>query len=196
MEESASRRKVIIAAMELTVGRRLAEIGTDELARHSRIDAQEVEALFPDHQALLNAIFLWAADNLMLQVEQAALCDKPPLEVLEEIFRIQVSFLVVHPSLPALLLEALVETGRDTVLLRRRIAKLLQDYDATLAMLFHLARRGNQLRGDLEPTVAVTLFSYLTQALVMRTLIGDTASDNLKQEGRKIWQQYLEAIRA
>ena len=83
----------------------------------------------------------------------------------------------------------------DGTALRQRIGKLLADYEANLALLLSLARKDAAVRPDLDPALAAKLFTYLTQGLAMRAITWGTA-DVLLQEGRKVWQQYLNGIRA
>lgn len=196
MEEHEGRRRIIVAAIELANGQCLKQIDSHMLARHSGIEEELLQQLFPNRDALFNGIFQWASHHLMVLIEYAALRDNPPLEVLEDIFHIHVTFLEAYPSLPKLLLEALDLADDNTILLRRRMGKLLEDYDATLALLFHLARKERALRPDLEPAVAVKLFGYLIQSLIMRAVVGNIAEGDWQQEGRRLWQQYLASIRA
>ncbi|GAO36223.1 TetR family transcriptional regulator [Sulfuricella sp. T08] len=116
------------------------------------------------------------------------------LEVLEDIFHVHVAFLVSHSTLPTLLLEALAMPEGGTEL-RHRIGKLLEDYEANLALLLHLARKDAIVRPDFDPAVAAKLFVYLIQGLAMRSITWG-ATETLLHEGRKVWQQYLHGIRA
>ncbi|MFH1494515.1 MAG: TetR/AcrR family transcriptional regulator [Pseudomonadota bacterium] len=194
MGETESREKIIVAAVKLASGKRLDQIGADALAQHSGVSADEVRRIFPDCRALSSGIFQWTAHNLMAQIEHAALRNKPPLEALEDIFHLHVVFLVSHAALPPLLLEALA-IPEDGKALRQRIHDLLADYEANLALLLCLARKDAAVRAELDPALAAKLFTYLTQGLAMRAITGKT-SDVLLQEGRKVWQQYLNGIRA
>ncbi len=194
MGETESREKIIAAAIALAKGKRLDQIGAQALALRSGISEDEVRRIFPDCESLSSGIFQWTAHHLMAQVEHAALRSKPPLEVLEDIFQLHVAFLVSHPSLPPLLLEAISIPGSGTAL-RRRIGKLLEDYEANLALLLSLARRDEAVRPGLDPMAAAKLFTYLTQGLAMRAIAWGEA-EVLLQEGRKVWQQYLNGLRA
>lgn len=194
MGEAESREKIIVAAIKLASGKRLDQIGAETLALHSGVSEEEVNRMFPDCRALSSGIFQWTAHNLMAQIEHAALRNKPPLEALEDIFHLHVAFLVSHAALPPLLLEALA-IPEDGTALRQQIGKLLADYEANLALLLNLARKDATIRPDLEPALAAKLFTCLTQGLAMRAISMGTA-DVLLQEGRKVWQQYLNGIRA
>ncbi|PWB53110.1 MAG: hypothetical protein C3F18_07850 [Nitrosomonadales bacterium] len=194
MGKDESRWKIIEAAIQLANGMRLDQIGVEALALHGGVSEEEVRQIFPDCRALSLGIFQWAAHNLMAQVEYAALRNKPPLEVLEDVFHSHVVFLVSHAALPPLLLEALAIPG-DGAALRQRIAKLLEDYEANLALLLHLALKEATVRPDLDPALAAKLLTYLTQGLALRGIAWG-AADVLLQEERKIWQQYLNGIRA
>lgn len=194
MGEAASRERIIAAAVNLANGKRLDQIGAEALALHSGIREDEVRRIFPDCGTLSVGIFQWATHNLMAQIEYAALRNKPPLVVLEDIFRLHVVFLVSHLSLPMLLLESLAMPDGGMAL-RHRIGKLLEDYEINLALLLHLARKDAAVRPDLDPTVAAKLFIYLIQGLAMRAITRG-ATEILLHEGRKVWQQYLHGIRA
>lgn len=194
MGEAESRNRIIVAAVNLANGNRLDQIGAEALARHSGVSEDEVRRIFPYCGALSDGIFQWAAHNLMAQIEHAALRNKPPLEVLEDIFHLHVAYLVSHPALPPLLLEALA-IPEGGIALRHRIVKLLEDYEANLALLLRMARRGVVVRPDLDPAVAAKLFTCLTQGLAMRAITWG-ASEALLHEGRKVWQQFLHGIRA
>lgn len=194
MGETESRERIIAAAVELANGKRIDQIGAAALALHSGVGEEEVRRMFPDCTALSDGIFQWAAHKLMAQIEHAALRNKPPLEALEDIFHLHVVFLISHAAFPPLLLEALAIPGDGTAL-RERIGKMLEDYEANLALLLHLARKDAAVRPDLDPALAAKLFTYLTQGLAMRAITWGK-SDVLLHEGRKIWQQYLNGIRA
>lgn len=194
MGEAESRNKIIVAAVTLAKGNRLDQISAEALAMHSGVSEEEVRRIFPDCGSLSDGIFQWTAHHLMAQIEHAALRNKPPLEVLEDIFHLHAAFLVSHPSLPPLLLEALAMPEGGTAL-RQRIGKLLEDYEANLALLLHLARKDALIRPDLDPVVAAKLFTYLTQGLAMRA-ISWGATETLLHEGREVWRQYLNSIRA
>jgi AcrR family transcriptional regulator len=194
MGEAESREKIIAAVLELANGKRLDQIGAAALAQHCGVSEAEVRRVLPDCRALSDEIFQWATHSLMAQVEHAGLRDKPPLEVLEDIFHLHVIFLVSHPSLPPLLLEALAIPEGGTML-RQRIGKLLEKYEADLALLFHLARKDAAIRPSLEPAVAAKLFICLIQGLAMRSITWG-ATETLLHEGREVWRQYLHGIRA
>jgi AcrR family transcriptional regulator len=194
MGEAESREKIIAAAINQANGKRLDQISAEALALHSGGSEDEVRRIFPDCGSLSDGVFQWAAHHLMAQIEHAALRNKPPLEVLEDIFHLHAAFLVSHPSLPPLLLEALAMPEGGTAL-RQRISKLLEDYEANLALLLHLARRDALIRPNLDPVIAAKLFIYLTQGLAMRAITWG-ATEPLPHEGSKVWQQYLHGIRA
>lgn len=194
MGESESRERIIVAAIELANGKRLDHLGAETLALHSGVSEDEVRQAFPDYGMLSAGICQWAMHNLMVQAEYAALRNKPLLEVLEDIFQIHVAFLVSHSTLPTLLLEALAMPEGGTEL-RHRIGKLLEDYEAKLALLLHLARKDAIVRPDFDPAVAAKLFVYLIQGLAMRAITWG-ATETLLHEGRKVWQIYLHGIRA
>lgn len=193
MGEAESRER-IVAAVNLANGKRLDQIGVEALALDSGVSEDEVRQIFPNCGTLSVGIFKWAAHNLMAQIEHAALRNKPPLKVLEDIFHLHVVFLVSHSSLPMLLLESLA-MHEDCTALRHRIGKLLEDYEVNLALLLHLARKDATVRPDFEPAVAAKLFICLIQELAMRAITWD-ATETLLLEGRKVWQQYLHGIRA
>ena len=194
MGEAENRERIIAAAVELAKGKRLDQIGAEALALHSGVGEEEVRRIFPDCGSLSDGVFKWAAHHLMEQVEHAALRNKSPLEVLEDIFHLHAAFLVSRPSLPPLLLEALAMPEGGAAL-RHQIGKLLEAYEANLALLLHMARRDEVVRPDLDPAVAAKLFTYLTQGLAMRAFT-QGASETLLHEGGKVWQQYLHGIRA
>lgn len=194
MGDVESREKIIAAAVELAKWKRLDQIGAEALALHSGVSVEEVRQIFPDCRTLSAGVFQWAANKLMEQLEHAALRNKPPLEALEDVFHLHIAFLVTHPSLPPLLLEALAmpEGGQA---LRDRITGLLDTYESNLALLLHLARKNEEIRPGLDPEDAAKLFTCLAQGLAMRAITWGTA-EALLHEGRKVWQQYLHGIRA
>lgn len=187
---------LVDAALHLAAQRSPAEITTADLANAVGITQGAVFRHFASKDAIWLAVMASVTEQLMGQLQAAALAADAPLEspsteqaastqpaernalrALEAVFMTHVAFVVAYPGVPRVIFQEL-QQPQDTAL-KASVRALMQQYRTLLMRLLTQAQQQRLIAPEADLTGACVLFIGSLQGLVMQALIsGDVAAMN------------------
>ncbi|MBB1075590.1 TetR family transcriptional regulator [Rhodoferax sp. 4810] len=201
---------LVEAALKLAAQRSPADITTTDLARAVGITQGAVFRHFASKEAIWLAVMASTTEQLMSQLQAAALAADAPLvtpsteltastqpaernalRALEAVFMAHVAFVVAYPGVPRVIFQEL-QQPQDTAL-KASVRALMQQYRALLMRLLLQAQQEHLIAPQEDLTGACVLFIGSVQGLVMQALMsGDvTAMTHLAPGVYALYQRGL-----
>ncbi len=201
---------LVEAALKLAAQRSPADITTTDLARAVGITQGAVFRHFASKEAIWLAVMASVTEQLMSQLQAAALAANAPLDshatelaastqpaernalrALEAVFMTHVAFVVAYPGVPRVIFQEL-QQPQDTAL-KASVRALMQQYRALLMRLLLQAQKEHLIAPQADLTGACVLFIGSVQGLVMQALMsGDvTAMTHLAPGVYALYQRGL-----
>jgi len=168
------RAMTVAVVLALAAERNPAEITTAAIAARMGLSQAAVFRHFPTKDAVWRAVMDWVAEELLRRVEQAARAAASPLAALEAVFLAHVGFVLEYPGVPRMLFGELQRTGSTPA--KAAAVELLDRYGQFLVALLEQGQAAGEVRADVVPPVAVSMFIGAIQGLIMQSLLaGDMA---------------------
>lgn len=183
------RLDAITAVIELAATDSPDRLTTARIARHMGLSDAILFRHFPSKSAVWTAVMEWVISTLeqrFCKVETGS-----ALGVLERLFHLHIDFVHAHPGVPRLVFAEL-QRPDDTVA-KRIVREFLGRYAARIRHWLEIGIQSGELRTDLDPDSAATLFIGCIQGLVMQALLsGD--SDHPQRAAAGIFALFRHSI--
>lgn len=188
------RRAVTVDTVVRLAGERNpSEITTAAIAERMGVTQGALFRHFPTKDAILQAVMVWVADELLDRIDAAAASAASPLHALEAMFLAHAAFVVEHPGVPRILFGELQRPDDSDA--KRTVQGLLGHYRTRLAERIAQAQTAGDLPTSLDADAAVTLLIGTLQGLVMQSMLaGDVG--RIRRDAPRVFAIYLRGIRS
>ena len=187
------RAATVEAVVDLAAEQNPSDITTTAIAQKMGLTQGALFRHFPTKDAILEAVMSWVTDRLLARVDKAAEGAASPKAALEAVFMTHIDFVSDHPSVPRMLFGELQRPGET--LPKRMAQTLIRHYGERLRGLLEAGKARGELRADLDPDAAITLFIGTIQGLVMQSMLaGDVA--RVRRDAPGVFAIYLRGIGA
>ena len=188
------RRAVTVdTVVRLAAQRNPIEITTAAIAERMGVTQGALLRHFPTKDAILQAVMVWVADELLGRIDAAAASAASPLHALEAMFLAHAAFVVEHPGVPRILFGELQRPDDSDA--KRAVQGLLGRYRMRLAERIAQAQTAGDLPVSLDADAAVTLLIGTLQGLVMQSMLaGDVG--RIRRDAPRVFAIYLCGIRS
>jgi len=165
---------IVAAALRLARERSPPLITTAEIASAVGVSQGAVFKHFPTKDAIWLAAMVWVREQLLMALDAAAGAAASPLAALDAVFNAHVDFVVAHPGVPRIIFHELQKPPDSPV--KQEVRSLLQSYRKLLLRLLDDGVRQGELRADLDPNAAATVFVGIVQGLIMQNMAAGKTS--------------------
>lgn len=187
------RAATVEAVVDLAAEQNPSDITTTAIAQKMGLTQGALFRHFPTKDAILEAVMSWVTDRLLARVDKAAEGAASPKAALEAVFMTHIDFVSDHPGVPRMLFGELQRPGET--LPKRMAQTLIRHYGERLRGLLEAGKARGELRADLDPDAATTLFIGTIQGLVMQSMLaGDVA--RVRRDAPGVFAIYLRGIGA
>ena len=187
------RAATVEAVVDLAAEQNPSDITTTAIAQRMGLTQGALFRHFPTKDAILEAVMSWVTDRLLARVDKAAEGAASPKAALEAVFMTHIDFVSDHPGVPRMLFGELQRPGET--LPKRMAQTLIRHYGERLRGLLEAGKARGELRADLDPDAAITLFIGTIQGLVMQSMLaGDVA--RVRRDAPGVFAIYLRGIGA
>jgi len=187
------RAATVEAVVDLAAEQNPSDITTTAIAQKMGLTQGALFRHFPTKDAILEAVMSWVTDRLLARVDKAAEGAASPKAALEAVFMTHIDFVSDHPGVPRMLFGELQRPGET--LPKRMAQTLIRHYGERLRGLLEAGKARGELRADLDPDAAITLFIGTIQGLVMQSMLaGDVA--RVRRDAPGVFAIYLRGIGA
>ena len=187
------RAATVEAVVDLAAEQNPSDITTTAIAQKMGLTQGALFRHFPSKDAILEAVMSWVTDRLLARVDKAAEGAASPKAALEAVFMTHIDFVSDHPGVPRMLFGELQRPGET--LPKRMAQTLIRHYGERLRGLLEAGKARGELRADLDPDAAITLFIGTIQGLVMQSMLaGDVA--RVRRDAPGVFAIYLRGIGA
>ncbi len=187
------RAATVEAVVDLAAEQNPSDITTTAIAQKMELTQGALFRHFPTKDAILEAVMSWVTDRLLARVDKAAEGAASPKAALEAVFMTHIDFVSDHPGVPRMLFGELQRPGET--LPKRMAQTLIRHYGERLRGLLEAGKARGELRADLDPDAAITLFIGTIQGLVMQSMLaGDVA--RVRRDAPGVFAIYLRGIGA
>ena len=187
------RAATVEAVVDLAAEQNPSDITTTAIAQKMGLTQGALFRHFPSKDAILEAVMAWVTDRLLARVDKAAEGAASPKAALEAVFMTHIDFVSDHPGVPRMLFGELQRPGET--LPKRMAQTLIRHYGERLRGLLEAGKARGELRADLDPDAAITLFIGTIQGLVMQSMLaGDVA--RVRRDAPGVFAIYLRGIGA
>jgi|GEM_PF-2813457 len=137
------------------------------LAERTGLEEAMLRRHYPDRETLWLAVLDVLQGRLGNLLEHSAgRAPQSPLQALEHIFTVHISFIGNRPAVPRLMIHLM--TAVEMVAVRDRIAEIVRQYEANLILLFKQAQSRGQIRESVSARTFVTLLVGFIQGIAVR----------------------------
>ena len=188
------RRAATVEAMvDLAAEQNPSDITTTAIAQRMGLTQGALFRHFPTKDAILEAVMSWVTDRLLARVDKAAEGAASPKAALEAVFMTHIDFVSDHPGVPRMLFGELQRPGET--LPKRMAQTLIRHYGERLRGLLEAGKVRGELRADLDPDAATTLFIGTIQGLVMQSMLAGDVT-HIRRDAPGVFAIYLRGIGA
>lgn len=167
---ATERRAVTVeTVIALAAEQNPSEITTASIAKRMGLTQGAIFRHFPTKDAVLEAVMVWVAEQLLSRQEKVLLDGLSPLAALEAIFMAHIDFVVEHPGVPRILFGEL-QRGESTAA-KRMAQSLLHRYAERVQSLLEEGKGRGEVDPSLESEAGAILFIGTVQGLVMQALL-------------------------
>lgn len=163
------KRDTVAAVVELAATDSPERLTTARIARHMGLSDAILFRHFPGKAAVWAAVMEWVATTLEARFGTVENDSVSALETLEGLFLRHIDFVHAHPGVPRLLFAELQRP--DETVAKKVVRGFLGRYAARLRRCLEGGVAAGELRADLDPDSAATLFIGCLQGLVMQALL-------------------------
>lgn len=190
----ADERKAVTveAVVELAAEQNPSEITTAAIAKRMSLTQGALFRHFSSKDAIFQAVLEWVAERLLARTDKAADGASSTLEALEAMFTTHIDFIARHPGAPRMIFAELQR--HDDTPAKLMAQTLINRYRDRLGGLIKKGRDAGEIREEVDPKAAATLFIGMIQGLVIQSLLGGNSA-KLKKDSPGAFAIYLEGIR-
>ena len=181
------------AVVDLAAEQNPSDITTTAIAQRMGLTQGALFRHFPTKDAILEAVMSWVTDRLLARVDKAAEGAASPKAALEAVFMTHIDFVSDHPGVPRMLFGELQRPGET--LPKRMAQTLIRHYGERLRGLLEAGKVRGELRADLDPDAATTLFIGTIQGLVMQSMLAGDVT-RIRRDAPGVFAIYLRGIGA
>ena len=185
------RAATVEAVVDLAAEQNPSNITTAAIAQRMGLTQGALFRHFPSKDAILGAVMSWVAERLLARVDEAAEGATSPVAALEAVFMTHIEFVSEHPGVPRMLFGELQRPGET--LPKRMAQTLIRHYGERLHGLLKAGKARGELRADLDPDAAVTLFIGTIQGLVMQSMLAGDVT-RIRSDAPGVFAIYLRGI--
>ena len=185
------RAATVEAVVDLAAEQNPSDITTTAIAQRMGLTQGALFRHFPTKDAILEAVMSWVAERLLARVDEAAEGATSPIAALEAVFVTHIDFVSEHPGVPRMLFGELQRPGET--LPKRMAQTLIRHYGERLHGLLKAGKARGELRADLDPDAAVTLFIGTIQGLVMQSMLAGDVT-RIRSDAPGVFAIYLRGI--
>jgi len=187
------RAATVEAVVDLAAEQNPSDITTTAIAQRMGLTQGALFRHFPTKDAILEAVMSWVTDRLLSRVDKAAEGAASPKAALEAVFMTHIDFVSDHPGVPRMLFGELQRPGET--LPKRMAQTLIRHYGERLRGLLEAGKARGELRVDLDPDAATTLFIGTIQGLVMQSMLAGDVT-HIRRDAPGVFAIYLRGIGA
>lgn len=187
------RAATVEAVVDLAAEQNPSDITTTAIAQKMGLTQGALFRHFPTKDAILEAVMAWVTDRLLARVDKAAEGAASPKAALEAVFMTHIDFVSDHPGVPRMLFGELQRPGET--LPKRMAQTLIRHYGVRLRGLLEAGKARGELRVDLDPDAATTLFIGTIQGLVMQSMLAGDVT-HIRRDAPGVFAIYLRGIGA
>ncbi|ABQ70050.1 MULTISPECIES: TetR/AcrR family transcriptional regulator [Sphingomonadales] len=187
------RAATVEAVVDLAAEQNPSDITTTAIAQRMGLTQGALFRHFPTKDAILEAVMSWVTDRLLARVDKAAEGAASPKAALEAVFMTHIDFVSDHPGVPRMLFGELQRPGET--LPKRMAQTLIRHYGERLRGLLEAGKVRGELRADLDPDAATTLFIGTIQGLVMQSMLAGDVT-HIRRDAPGVFAIYLRGIGA
>ena len=187
------RAATVEAVVDLAAEQNPSDITTTAIAQKMGLTQGALFRHFPTKDAILEAVMSWVTDRLLARVDKAAEGAASPKAALEAVFMTHIDFVSDHPGVPRMLFGELQRPGET--LPKRMAQTLIRHYGERLRGLLEAGKARGELRADLDPDAAITLFIGTIQGLVMQSMLAGDVT-HIRRDAPGVFAIYLRGIGA
>ncbi len=187
------RAATVEAVVDLAAEQNPSDITTTAIAQKMGLTQGALFRHFPSKDAILEAVMAWVTDRLLARVDKAAEGAASPKAALEAVFMTHIDFVSDHPGVPRMLFGELQRPGET--LPKRMAQTLIRHYGERLRGLLEAGKARGELRADLDPDAATTLFIGTIQGLVMQSMLAGDVT-RIRRDAPGVFAIYLRGIGA
>ncbi len=187
------RAATVEAVVDLAAERNPSDITTTAIAQRMGLTQGARFRHSPTKDAILEAVMAWVTDRLLARVDKAAEGAASPKAALEAVFMTHIDFVSDHPGVPRMLFGELQRPGET--LPKRMAQTLIRHYGERLRGLLEAGKTRGELRADLDPDAAATLFIGTIQGLVMQSMLAGDVT-RIRGDAPGVFAIYLRGIGA
>jgi len=187
------RAATVEAVVDLAAEQNPSDITTTAIAQKMELTQGALFRHFPTKDAILEAVMSWVTDRLLARVDKAAEGAASPKAALEAVFMTHIDFVSDHPGVPRMLFGELQRPGET--LPKRMAQTLIRHYGERLRGLLEAGKVRGELRADLDPDAATTLFIGTIQGLVMQSMLAGDVT-HIRRDAPGVFAIYLRGIGA
>ncbi|AVA15030.1 TetR/AcrR family transcriptional regulator [Sphingopyxis sp. MG] len=187
------RAATVEAVVDLAAEQNPSDITTTAIAQRMGLTQGALFRHFPSKDAILEAVMSWVAARLLARVDEAADGATSPKAALEAVFMTHIDFVSDHPGVPRMLFGELQRPGET--LPKRMVQTLIRHYGERLRSLLEAGKARGELRADLDPDAAATLFIGTIQGLVMQSMLAGDVT-RIRGDAPGVFAIYLRGIGA
>ncbi|MDE8654239.1 TetR/AcrR family transcriptional regulator [Novosphingobium album (ex Liu et al. 2023)] len=187
------RAATVEAVVDLAAEQNPSDITTTAIAQKMGLTQGALFRHFPTKDAILEAVMAWVTDRLLARVDKAAEGAASPKAALEAVFMTHIDFVSDHPGVPRMLFGEMQRPGET--LPKRMAQTLIRHYGVRLRGLLEAGKARGELRVDLDPDAATTLFIGTIQGLVMQSMLAGDVT-HIRRDAPGVFAIYLRGIGA